>query len=303
MSALNYHHLRYFHAIAQSGNLTEAANRLKVSQSAISVQLKQLEASLGIALFDREHKSLRLTEDGRMVLDYANTIFRAGDEMLATIQNRSGQFRNTLRVGAVATLSRNFQLGFLREVIDDTDVEVVIHSASWNELLAQLSAHQLDLVLSNCAVPGNAGNQFSNHLVGEQPVSLLGQRRLFKNRSFHFPEDLAGVPLVLPTPNSEIRSGFDQLMERTGVGLLIAAEADDMAMLRLLAREMQAIALLPSVVVKDELESGALIEISRIPGLNERFYAITSKRRYPNPYLEILLDQDHLLNPSANPAK
>jgi len=289
MSPLNYHHLRYFHAIAQSGSLTEAAARLHVSQSAISVQLKQLEESLETKLFDREHKALHLTEEGRIVLDYANTIFRAGEEMIATLHNRAGQFRKTLRVGAVATLSRNFQLGFLREVIDDTDVEVVIHSASLDELLAQLGAHQLDLVLSNRSVPRDAGSALRAHLVGEQPVSLLGHQRMRMKKRFRFPRDLAGVPIVLPTPKSGIRHAFDQIMERSGVGLVIAAEADDMAMLRLLAREMGALALLPPVVVKEEIESGELLEVYRVPGLVERFYAITCKRRYESPYVEQLL--------------
>lgn len=289
MSILNYHHLRYFHAIAHCGSLTTAAQRLNVSQSAMSVQLKHLEASLEVALFAREHKSLQLTEEGRMVLDYANTIFQAGDELLATLQNQSGQYRKTIRVGAEATLSRNFQLGFLRDIIADTDVEVVIHSASRRELLAQLSAHEMDVILSNRAVPRDAASRYQNHLVAEQPVSLIGHRNKRKRRRFRFPEDLTGMPMVLPTPNSDIRTGFDQIMERAGIAPLVAAEADDMAMLRLLAREMQAMALLPTVVVQDELEAGELTEIHRIPELKEHFYAIISKRRYQNPYVEALL--------------
>ena len=296
MNALNFHHLRYFHATARSGSLTAAAKRLNVSQSAMSVQLKQLEASLGVALFDREHKSLRLTEEGRMVLDYANTIFRTGEEMLATLQNKSGQFRKKLRIGAVTTLSRNFQLGFLHEAIDDNEVEVVIHSLSLREALAQLSAHQLDMVLSNRAVPPSGGSAFRSDLVAEQPVSLLCHKRMRRRRAFRFPEDLQGVPMVLPTPSSDLRIWFDQIIERAGIALLIAAEADDMAMLRLLAREMPAIALLPSVVVKDELESGELVEAYRVPGLQESFYAITSKRRYPNPHVAKLLARSTALS-------
>ena len=76
MSQLNYHHLRYFHAIVREGTLTRAAESLHVSQSALSIQLKKLEESLDCALFDRQHKTLILTEEGKMVLDYAETIPR-----------------------------------------------------------------------------------------------------------------------------------------------------------------------------------------------------------------------------------
>ena len=81
MAQLNYHHLRYFWMIANEGHLTRAAERLHVSQSALSIQLRQLEASLGQKLFEREGKRLLLTEAGRIALDYANAIFRTGDAL------------------------------------------------------------------------------------------------------------------------------------------------------------------------------------------------------------------------------
>lgn len=289
MNQLNYHHLRYFHAIVREGTLTAAAERLNVAQSALSVQLRQLEENLGIALFDRMHKSLHLTEEGRMVFDYADTIFRTGDEMLATLQNRSERFKEVLRVGAVATLSRNFQLSFLKPVIDDETIEVVITSASMGELLAQLNAHTLDLVLSNLPAKRDAGNAWQNHLVAEQPVSLIGAKKYRKRRRFRFPEDLKDVPMVLPTMQSGIRSHFDLLMQQHGIAPLVAAEADDMAMLRLLAREIDGIALLPQVVVSDELEQNTLFELYQMPGLQEHFYAITVKRKFPNPHIKALI--------------
>jgi len=289
MTQLNYHHLRYFHAIVREGSLTAAARRLHVSQSSVSVQLRQLEENLGCALFDRKHKGLHLTEEGKMVYEYADAIFRTGEEMLATLQKRGGRFSDVLRVGAVATLSRNFQLSFLKPVIDDERVEVVIASAGMAELLAQLQAHTLDLILSNRPARRDAGTSWQNHLVAEQPVSLIGSARFRKGRRFRFPEDLENVPMILPTLESGIRNHFDLLMQHQGLTPLVAAEADDMAMLRLLAREIDGIALLPPVVVQDELDRGDLFELYRIPGLHEDFYAITVHRRFPNPIVDRLL--------------
>lgn len=291
MSQLNYHHLRYFLAIAKEGNLTKAAKRLGVSQSALSVQLKKLEESLGRSLFDRERKSLFLTEEGRMVMNYAESIFRSGEEMLATLRNRGGRFKNVLRVGAVATLSKNFQLSFLQEAFDDQELEVVIFSASMRELLNQLKAHSVDLVLSNSAVPRELEPSTRSILLAEQSVSLVAKKKYAVLPSFQFPRDLQGVPLVLPSTESGLRSSFDLLMEREGVSPLIAAEANDMAMLRLIAKQTNAITLVPPIVVQDELESGELVEIYKIPSLREHFYAITVERRFPNPYLERLLEE------------
>lgn len=289
MNQLNYHHLRYFHAIVREGSLTKAAQSLHVSQSALSVQLKKLEESLGGPLFDRKHKSLRLTEEGRIVLDYAETIFRTGEELIATLQNKSKRYREVLRVGAVSTLSKNFQLSFLKEALEDQSVEVVIHSDNLRGLIRQLKAHTIDLVLSNSPVLRDTDLKIHSQLVDEQAVSLVGPPTMATIGSFRFPEDLRDVPMVLPSLESNIRASFDLVMERAGFAPLIAAEADDMAMLRLIARETSAITLVPPVVVHDELKSGRLLELHRLPELRETFYAITATRRYPNPYLKKLL--------------
>jgi len=100
---------------------------------------------------------------------------------------------------------------------------------------------------------------------------------------------LATQPIILPSTNSSIRIGFDALIARLGVRPNIVAEVDDMAMMRLLAREDVGLAVLPLIAVKDELEQGSLIEADRLPGISETFYAITLDRRFPNPMLQRLI--------------
>lgn len=290
MHQLNYHHLRYFHAIVREGTLTRAAESLNVSQSALSIQLKKLEESLECALFDRQHKTLTLTEEGRIVLGYAETIFRAGDELMATLQNQSKRYRDVLRIGAVSTLSKNFQMSFLKVAFDDQDLEVVIHSGTLRSLIGQLKAHTIDLVLSNSPVMRDAESKIHSVLLDEQSVSLVGPAQ-FKKKGFKFPQDIRNQPLVLPSLESNIRASFDLIMEREGISPLIAAEADDMAMIRLIARKTDTIALVPPVVVLDELQNGRLFELCQIPAIKETFYAITASRRYPNPYLKKLLEK------------
>jgi LysR family transcriptional activator of nhaA len=297
MAFLNYHHLRYFRAIAAEGGLTRAAERLNLSQSALSVQLRRLEKSLGQPLFDRQHKSLVLTEAGRLALDYAETIFQAGEEMMDLLQNRAAGRRKLLRVGAVATLSRNFQFAFLKPLVSRTDVELVIRSGSLRELLAQLQAHTLDVVLSNMPVRRDAETGWHSHLLDEQPVSLVGRRRRGGRRAFNFPEDLRGVPLVLPTLEHSIRGAFDLLLDQAGIRPVIAAEVDDMAMLRLLARETEGLTLVPPVVVREELEQGELVERCRVPRLSEAFYAVTPSRRFPNPLVRELVQARRAAQP------
>lgn len=288
MPFLNYHHLRYFRVIANEGTLTGAAGKLGVAQSSLSVQLRQLEESVGQPLFHRQKKSLALTEAGRIALDYAETIFRSGEELLSVLKSLPVDKRKVIRVGSVATLSRNFQLSCLRTFIGREDVELVLRSGSLQELLRQLKAHTLDVVLSNLPVRRDAETEWHSHLLEEQPVSLVG-RKPKGGKSFSFPKDLSTRPLLLPTLDSNLRAAFDLVMEREGIRPIIAAEIDDMAMMRLLAREGAGIALVPPVVVAGELERRQLAELHRFTDIRESFYAITPSRRFPNPLVGELL--------------
>ena len=288
MADLNFHHLRYFHAVAHDGNLTRTAELLNLSQSALSVQIRHLEDRLGHALFERRGRQLHLTEAGRITLDHADTIFATGAELLGTLQN-AGSTRQALRVGALATLSRNFQLGFLRPVLGRADVEIILRSGSAADLIQALGALQLDVVLINRMPARDALTPFMAHRLAEQRVSLIGTpARLAAGGSLA--ELLAQHPIILPTVESGVRSGFDALIDRLGVRPQIAAEVDDMAMMRLLARENVGLAVLPPIVVHDELASGLLLEADQLPGLAETFYAVTMDRKFPNQILRELLD-------------
>ncbi len=293
MSRLNYHHLHYFWAVAKQGNLTKAAEQLHVSQSALSTQIRQLEEELGLPLFERRGRVLELTEAGRIALDYAEQIFSRGDELLATLRQGAGSPRQILRIGAVATLSRNFQQGFLQPLLLREGVHLVLHSATQGELLQRLAAHNLDLVLSNRAVRAEPQHHWRCHRIARQPVSLVGHPRPGK-APFRFPQDLQGTSLLLPGPDSEVRIGFDLLCAGRDWRFKLLAEVDDMAMLRLLARSASTAAVVPRVVVRDELQAGILEEYCTLPGLYEDFYAISIRRQYQHPLLKELLQRTAL---------
>lgn len=289
MADLNYHHLRYFRIVAHEGHLTRAAERLNVSQSALSTQIRQLEDRLGQPLFERRGRALHLTEAGRIALDHADAIFETGDELVETLK-QTGQPRRALRVGAIATLSRNFQLGFLRPVLGRPDIEVILRSGSSAELFEALRALQLDLVLTNHAPETDALTPFIVHRLDEQVVGLIGVPALSPQK-LELRERLATAPLILPTYSSGLRAAFEALVSRLEVSPQVAAEVDDMAMMRLLARQGIGLAVIPPIVVRDELESGLLVEMDHLPGITETFYAVTARRRYPNPVVRSLLDK------------
>ena len=287
MPDMNFNHLRYFWQVAHDGNLTRTASRLNLSQSAVSVQIRKLEDRLGHALFERRGRQLHLTEAGRITLDYADTIFGAGQDLMATL-NQTGSPRQVLRVGALATLSRNFQIEFLRPLLGQADVELVLRSGTSMELLQGLETLSLDVVLTNRVPAPDSMTAFIAHPVSEQPVSVIGTpARIGQAETLQ--ALLMGHPIIVPTKESPVRTGFDTLCERLDISPVLAAEVDDMAMMRLLAREDIGLAVLPPIVVKNELATGLLKEADHLVGLTESFHAVTVKRKFPNPLLAGLL--------------
>ncbi|GGF65385.1 LysR family transcriptional regulator, transcriptional activator of nhaA [Mameliella alba] len=282
---LNYRHLHYFQAVAREGNLTHAAARLNLSQSALSTQIRQLEDRFGHALFERTSRAMILTEAGRIALDHAERIFDVGEDLVATMTG-TGRVKAPLRVGALSTLSRNFQLQFLRPILSETGADLVLSSGNSQGLLRALEDLALDVVLLTDPPPRDTFPGLVAHRIDEQPVAIHGTARRLGHGTLA--GLLAAEPVILPTESS-IRTGFDSLVARLGVTPRIAAVVDDMAMVRLLARDDVGLAITPAVVLADELAQGLLVSAPFELDIVESFYAVTAPRTFPHPLVARLI--------------
>lgn len=288
LEQLNFHHLFYFWRVAKLGHLTRAANELHTSQSAVSAQIRQLEERLEETLFTRQGRRLLLTHTGQLVFAYAENIFGLGQEMLGRLQGRSAGVTR-LRVGSVATLSRNYQENWIRPLLADPSIVLTLESGLMEGLVSRLLQHQLDVVLANETVPTDPNRPLHCRFLGSQSISLVGPPSRWRSKSLRIPEDLHDVDVVLPGPRHAIRAQFDALCASAGVTPRLRAEVDDMAMLRLIARDSGWLTVLPEVVVQDELRTGTLVIVGQSTELQERFYAITTPQRHYIEPLEALL--------------
>ena len=279
MSRLNLNHLRYFRAVALEGNLTRAAERLNLSQSALSVQVRALEERLGHALFERRGRGLELTEAGRMALDHAETVHAASEALIAALE---GADDRPLRVGALNTLSRNFLARTLRPARGA--VRLSLRTGTHEGLLAGLEALELDLALTDRPAPAGP---FRSLRLAEMRAVLAGPPEWMGAEAAAL---LARRPLVVPARGNAIRDALGRWLAGAGIAPRIAAESDDMATLRLLAREGFGIAVVPPVVVEAELAAGALAAREAPGEPVETFWAITAPRGLPHPALPALLD-------------
>ncbi len=288
LEQLNFHHLLYFWRVAKLGHLTRAAEALHTSQSSVSAQIRQLEARLGEPLFERKARRLVLTDTGQLVMAYADNIFGLGQEMLGRLRGQAAGITQ-LRVGSVATLSRNYQENWIRPLLADPNIMLTLESGLLEGLIQRLVQHQLDVVLANETVPADADRPLHCRFLGSQSISLVGPVGRWKGRSLQIPQGLHGLDIALPGRRHALRGQFDALCAAADVTPRVRAEVDDMAMLRLIARDSGWLTVLPEVVVQDELRTGILVVVGQSAELSERFFAITTPQRHRNDALERLI--------------
>jgi len=290
MDRLNYLHLHAFWMVARRGGVTRAAGEMRVAQSAVSTQIRSLEEALGHALFERVSRRMELTEMGRVVFGYAQRIFDLGGEMLQSLEDRRGAGGRVVRVGAVSILSKNLQYAFVEPVIRAGVDRVMVEAGELRALLPRLLTHELDVLISPVPAPQREAGErrLHSHLLLEMPVYLVGRERAGE-RKRSFPRWLQGVPVFLPSERSPLRTEFDAILAQAGVEPKLMAEIDDMALLRLLALSGAGYALVPEIVVQRELEDSVLLRVQRVPGLVERYFALTAARHLPNPLVGDLI--------------
>lgn len=290
---LNYHHLYLFWTLAEEGSFTKAAEKLSVSQSAVTAQIKTLEEALGLKLIDRSNKRKpSLTEVGSKVLIYCRTIFEAGDDLAKWALHGKADTRQTLRIGASSGLSRNFQYEFLSPLLGRSDVQVDVTSSDQERLLKLLSEHSLDLVLTSRNVVNDGRHEFYAHVLRSSPLVFVTNDQIgARSGNDRLKKALVNRPLYIPGRNFEARAELNAFMEKTRVSFRIAGEIDDTALLRVLAVRSGAVVAIPEFGVISELRSKEVFLLSRHSAIQQRYYAITRHRKFPNNLVAELIDQ------------
>lgn len=302
MIPLNYHHLYYFYTIAKAGSITKACETLFLNQSTLSSQLRQLEASLGRKLFERKKQRLFLTDDGRMVLDYAESIFEIGRELKDAIRDRPPAGRIAIQVGILNATPRAFGHALLECLLKDASLaHVTVQEGGLEELLLGLNQQKLDVVLSDVGIRSQDRGELFNHLIGRVPVVLAASPRLAA-RFRKIPEDLDGAPFIIPSLPSQVYHQVQDVLARWKINPAVIAEVQDVELARRLALAGHGIAPLNEYTVAASLPRGGLkvIGAGRTLGIYESIYLVTRKRKWPNPLVERLISNFRALFTSFN---
>lgn len=284
MPPLNYRHLYYFWVVAREGSVTRASALLHLTQPAVSAQIAKLERALGEKLFARSGRALVLTEAGRTALRYADEIFRSGQELVDVLHGRPGARPLRLTVGVADSLPKLVGYRLLRPALDVGErVELVVVEDHPDRLLAELSVHRLDLVLTDAPLSPGSSVRAYNHLLGECGVTLFARGELAARLREGFPGSLDGAPFVLPIPNATLRRSLDQWFEAQGVRPLVAAQVADSALMKAFGQGGAGVFVAPTVVEAEVRRQYEVEVVARVDAIRERFYAISAERRLRHP--------------------
>lgn len=288
---MNFHHLRYFWAAAHHGTVTAAANALDVSQPAVSAQIRKLERALGHDLFDRSGRSLGLTPEGKVVLGYADEIFRLGEELEDTARGRLEGRPMRLVVGVAATIPNLVSFHLLEAAFSLGDpVRIVLRQNRTDKLLADLATHDVDLVLADMPIPPNVSVRAFEHPLGSSTVDIFAPPLLAHLLRGDFPASLDGQPFLLPTEGYTLRRSLDRWFADTGVRPRVAAEIEDNALVNVFAEAGAGLFAAPSIIRDDIRIRYAVEVVGRAAGVREDFYAITAERRIEHPAIEAITE-------------
>lgn len=284
MDWLNYHHLRYFWTVAKEGSLARAAARLHVSQPSISEQIRELEESLGEKLFRREGRGNVLTDAGQIAFSYAEDIFSLGQELVNAIQQRPTAKSLRLYVGVADSFPKLVTNEVLKPVfVMPQTVHVICREGKMEDLLAQLAAHRLDIVLADEPASSSTNFRTFNHPLGETGTTFCASKKLAAQLKKGFPKSLNEAPALLPTENTALRRALEKWLRSLRIRPRVVAEFEDLALMKVMAAEGRGFIAVPSIAAAEAVGRYRFQVIGTAEECRVQFHAITVERRITHP--------------------
>lgn len=289
MATLNYKHLRYFWMVARSGSIARAAGELHLSPNSISSQLSEFEAALGVKLFRRVGRGLEMTDAGRRILVYAGEIFAVGDELMNAVLSEDSFRTQPLRIGIADSLSKSVSYRLIKPLLELAEpVRLVCREGQLSRLLADLSIHQLDLIITDRTIPHNLNVRCYAHLLGASGIAMFGTKKLASRYCRNFPKEFDGAPLLLPGEDVAIRPQLMHWMQTKAIRPRIVAEFDDSALMKTFGRGGAGFFFAPTAISGEICAQYGVVEVGNIPGITEQIYAITTERKISHPAIVTL---------------
>lgn len=284
MTTLNFKHLRYFWVVAKSGAIARAGEQLHLTPQSISGQLRELEEMLGVALFLRVGRGLKLTDAGRRILSYAEEIFSLGDELLKVARDQSARKSLPFTIGIADSVPKSVAYRLVEPALKLAEpVRLVCREGRLTALLAELAVHHLDMVIADRPLPGNLNVRGYSHLLGESSLTVFAAHKLVPTLQGAFPALLDGVPFLMPGEDAAIRPRLEQWFEAHHLYPAIVGEFDDSALLKAFGEAGAGLFVAPTALAGYICTRYGVEVVGQLDGVVEQLFAITAERRLTHP--------------------
>jgi len=281
---LNYNHLLYFHTVAREGSVARAAKVLHITPQTVSGQIKLLEDAVGEPLFIRVGRGLTLSDTGRVVQGYADEIFSVGIALTQRLTNSGQSSPRALRVGVVDSIPKPVACRLLGATLEDkTPARLSCAEGKLEALLADLSVHKLDLILSDRPVPTELNVRAYDHHLGSSNIGFFAPEDWQTSLTQDFPQCLSKVPVLLPEASSALRRSLDHWFDENEIVPNIAAEFDDSALMKTFGEAGLGVFPAPAVIAADISRSYRAVNIGSTTHVRETYFAISPQRKLRHP--------------------
>ncbi len=285
MRNLNYHHLWHFYVVAREGGLRAASEALMLSPSTISDQIKTLEQNMNGKLFERVGRRFRLTDLGRHVHHYADSIFKTGNELMDSIQHGEVESQVPLRVGVVNAMPKVVAYHLLAPLLEsDHASRLQVSEDILPRLLANMANDEVDVILSDSPIPSHHTIKSFNHFLGESELGIFASKQLKRKiQKKEFPECLNDHPFLMPTAGNTLSREIENWFDSHNVTPKSLSYFENSSLLKLFASHGHGMFAAPEIAsTYIEKQYGSVL-LGMMDRATERYYAITSDRRIKHP--------------------
>lgn len=282
---MNFKHLYYFWAAAKAGGVVRAGAQLHITPQTLSTQIKLLEDRLGCRLFGKSGRRLELTDEGRTALRYAEQIFTLGAELESALQDARGARRALdFRVGIADSVPKAIAYRLLEPALAlPAPVRLIAHEGKFEDLLAQISVHRLDLVIADEPMGKQTSVKAFNHALGTTAMSFFAAPALRRSLRGRFPRCLDGAPMLIQGAASAMRQRLDVWLAEQGLRPRLIGEFDDAALMKAFGAEGRGVFMSPTVLEAETRSQYGVTLLGKTAELVEEFFAISVERRITHP--------------------
>jgi len=288
---MNLHHLAIFHAIAETGSISAAAIRVRVSQPALSRELKDFEARLGVVLFERLPRGMRLTEPGKVLHAYSARLFAVADSAQAAMRDFADARAGQLSMGASNTIGTYVLPRFVaqfRTLFPQVGISLFVgNTGQVAQGVADLR-FTVGFVEGPVRVEGVIAEEFSR----DELIPVVGAQHPLAGRTRANPADINGLPLLMREPGSGTRELIGELLQQRDVRTGNIVEFGNTEALKQAAIHGGGIAWLPSISVVRDLQDGSLVRLPvRALGLQRPLSILRREGAYQVPAVDAFLQR------------